>query len=365
MRSIMVGERVRDLLYAGHAAVPGAAERKQILISATFSLVAIMFLLLFGCDSLATGKVLVARVTFGFAVIYGLNYIYLRQSGNHRVCSLVIVFGMMVLALFLLCTGGNNNSGPLWFYVMPSLVFYVLGLGRGALTVSLLLLFAASILYVPGNPLLMTTYPEEFVHRFLASLVSVSIIAWVYEFTREDGQKELIRLSERLDTLARRDELTGLANRRDMQERLQREIARHERNLHPFAILMMDIDRFKQVNDTYGHECGDAMLQLVADRLTANLQKRDTVSRWGGEEMLILLPETPLAQAHKIAERLRELLAATRLECKDGVVQVSASFGVAEYSPALTVSQLINEADGYLYQAKASGRNRVCSGYSP
>ena len=365
MRSIVVGEIVRDLLYAGHAATPGAADRKQILISATFSLVSIVFLLTFGFDCLATGKNLVAQVTFLFATIYGANYLYLRQSGNHRVSSMVIVFGMMILALFLLCTGGNNNSGPLWFYVMPSLVFYVLGLSRGVLTISLLLLFSASILYIPNNPLLQTSYPDEFVHRFLASLLSVSIIAWAYEFTREDGQKELVRLTQRLDALARRDELTGLANRRDMQERLQREVARYERNHHPFAIIMLDIDRFKEVNDTHGHECGDAMLQLVADRLTANLQKRDTISRWGGEEMLILLPETYLAQAHNIAERLRELLATTALDCEGGPVAITASFGVAEYTPALTTSQLINEADGFLYQAKTNGRNRVCSMYHP
>jgi len=206
---------------------------------------------------------------------------------------------------------------------------------------------------------LLTTYDSGFVHRFIGSLFSVSVIAWAYEYTREDGRRELLSLSRRLDELSRRDELTGLANRRDMLDRIQREIDRYERSSLPFSIIMADIDHFKPINDTYGHECGDKILQLVGETLTANVQKRDLVSRWGGEEMLILLPETDLAQAHGIAKRLLRIIGTTRLTYGGTQVGVTLSMGVAEFSPSLSIRELVSLADAYMYEAKKAGRNTV------
>lgn len=354
---------LRNILYAGHVYEKSADVRKQILISSLFSLVSLCFLSLFGFDAVVTGKIWLAKVVLSFAVINGINYFYLRRTGNHRVSSLVIVAVMMLLSFYLLCTGGSNNTGPLWFYILPSLIFYILGLHRGAVMLVTLLCLCVAILYIPNHPFLLTTYPIDFVNRFIASLFSVSVIAGVYEYTREDGRRELLSLSRRLDELSRRDELTGLANRRDMRERLQREIDRNERNSLPFSIIMADIDHFKQINDTYGHECGDDMLRLVGRTLTANVQKRDVVSRWGGEEVLILLPETDGKQAHNIAERLRKIIAETRLAYGDVSVSVALSLGVAEFSPELSVSELVSLADEFMYQAKTTGRNRVCSSF--
>lgn len=352
---------LRNMIFAGHVDEKSADVRKQILISSLFSLVSIFFLLIFGINSLLSGRTLLGTVDLSFAAINGFIYLYLRWSGNHRISSLVIVLVMMLLSFYLLCTGGPKNTGPLWLYIMPGLVFYILGLYRGAIMLGALFCLCAGILYIPGHPLLMTTYDPEFVDRFIGSLFSVGVVAWAYEFTREDGRRELLNLSRRLDELSRRDELTGLANRRDMLERIQREIDRNARNNLPFSILMADIDHFKKINDTYGHECGDNMLRLVARTLTANVQKRDLVSRWGGEEMLILLPETDLAKAHGIAKRLQTVVGTTLLAHGDAQVGVTLSLGVAEFSPSLSIGELVNLADAYMYRAKKAGRDTVCS----
>lgn len=353
---------LRNIIFAGHVVEKSADVRKQILISSMFSLISICLLFLFGIDGFLAGRTMLATVVLSFAVINGFNYLYLCQSGNHRISSMVIVVVMSLLAFYLLCTGGSNNTGPLWFYILPSLIFYILGLHRGAVMLGALLCLSVGILYIPGHPLLMTTYDGAFVHRFIGSLFSVSVIAWAYEYSKEDGRRELLSLSRRLNDLSRRDELTGLANRRDMLERIQREIDRHERNSLPFSIIIADIDHFKQINDTYGHECGDNMLRLIGETLTANVQKRDLVSRWGGEELLILLPETDLVRAHAIAERLRKIIGMTRLTCGEAQVGVTLSLGVTEFSGELSISEFVSLADSYMYLAKSAGRDTI---YSP
>ncbi len=352
---------VQNIIYAGFVEEKSADVRKQILISSMFSLVSIILLFIFGMDNLRTGNSMLATVVLILSVVNAANYIYLRYSGNYYISSMNIVLFMMLLSLYLLCTGGSNNTGPLWFYIMPSLIFYILGLRRGVMMLSLLLTFSAFLLYLPAHPLMFTSYSIDFTNRFIASLFSVSVIAWAYEYSREDGRRELLNLSKKLDELSRRDELTGLANRRDMLERLDREHNRFERNNHPFSVIMADLDHFKQVNDNFGHECGDNVLRLVAKTLSENVQKRDSVARWGGEEILILLPETDVRQAHGIATRLRQEVEKVHLECSNESVGVTLSLGVAEYQQSLTITGLINQADEHLYRAKYDGRNRVRS----
>lgn len=355
---------IRNILFAGFVEEQSADVRKQILISSMFSLVSITFLFLFGIDNILGGNHTLAVVVLSISVVIGFNYVHLRRSGNYHISSMTIVIVMIFLSIYLLCTGGTNNTGPLWFYIIPSLIFYILGLRRGLVTLSLLLSFVAILLYFPGHPLLLASYSTDYINRFLASLFSVSVIAWAYEYSREDGRRELLNLSNKLDELSRRDELTGLSNRRDMMERLEREVGRYERNNHPFAVIMADVDHFKNVNDTYGHVCGDHMLRLIAKTLTSNVQKRDSVSRWGGEEILILLPETDLHEAEGIAERLRKEVEQLCLTSDKGDVRVTLSMGVAQYLPEGTTKDLINSADKYLYKAKDAGRNRVDSALS-
>lgn len=165
-----------------------------------------------------------------------------------------------------------------------------------------------------------------------------------------------------LDTLARTDALTQLPNRREIMELLQTEIERSERSRHPVAIMMLDIDHFKTINDTWGHAAGDRVLKAIADTARASLRRIDSCGRIGGEEFLVLLPETDRTEAAAAAERLRAAIAGKPIENDGQSVRVSVSIGVAirheEDSPA-SPDPFIQLADRALYMAKESGRNRV------
>lgn len=162
---------------------------------------------------------------------------------------------------------------------------------------------------------------------------------------------ENAQLYKQTRELSLRDPLTGLANRRLMDILFERNLSLTIRNRKPFSVIMADIDMFKEYNDTHGHTEGDSVLMEAATTLIENIRLMDLAVRYGGEEFLVLLPETDLQAAHDVAERLRKTA--------EDELDVTISFGVAGYSEGLTKEDMIEHADNALYRAKQNGRNRV------
>jgi diguanylate cyclase (GGDEF)-like protein/PAS domain S-box-containing protein len=156
---------------------------------------------------------------------------------------------------------------------------------------------------------------------------------------------------------ARHDTLTGLPNRRDFDDRLQHEIARCERYGGKLSVAIGDIDNFKTVNDTFGHQIGDEVLKQLARFMRKNLRRTDYVARWGGEEFTVLMLETDLDEAAELLDRLRAGIATHPIAAIGG--PVTLSFGVAEYAKSDSADALLKRVDDALYQSKQSGRNRL------
>ena len=174
------------------------------------------------------------------------------------------------------------------------------------------------------------------------------------------GERLLVRLFGRVQRMAERDSLTGLANRRRLFAVGQEELRRARRFDHPLAAIMLDLDRFKLVNDRYGHGAGDDVLREVARRLLATIRETDLPARYGGEEFAVLLPETDLETARAAAERIRLAVAESPLGTRRGPLPVTLSAGVAMLEDdTRDLGALFDAADAALYAAKAAGRNRV------
>jgi diguanylate cyclase (GGDEF)-like protein len=161
--------------------------------------------------------------------------------------------------------------------------------------------------------------------------------------------------------MSQTDYLTGLANRRAITRHINHEIDRFERNKRPFCILLGDLDHFKLVNDNFGHDCGDLLLVEVGKKLDNATKKQDIVSRWGGEEFLILLPETTIEQARYMAERLRQSIEMLHFSYRGKSVRITMSFGLSAYQFSQSFNEFLRETDDKLYQAKHSGRNCISS----
>ncbi len=178
--------------------------------------------------------------------------------------------------------------------------------------------------------------------------------------SNNDAVQENIALRRQFEQAALNDALTGFRNRRWLDQTLPRIIQRHVHASEPLCLAMMDIDHFKQINDGYGHAAGDAVLLQVGRLVRANLRPADFAARIGGEEFVLILPQTLLPGAISAVERLREAIASASFDY-DGraLPQVTVSLGLVELERSANPLELLNRADDALYAAKQSGRNRT------
>ena len=219
----------------------------------------------------------------------------------------------------------------------------------------------------------ITDYQSKVDEMFIVFLVIILIVVAVMGFffyfqfrqkansnkTIEEQNAKLLEAYIKMEELAKTDALTGLSNRHDMYQKIKHETDRFERNEKPFTILMGDIDNFKKINDTYGHDAGDHVLTSVAALMTSTMRKQDIASRWGGEEFLILLPETDLEGGKKIAEILRDTIKKESIQYKNHNLNVTITIGLSVYNRVCDVNESIKEADKAMYLGKIRTKNCV------
>ncbi len=241
------------------------------------------------------------------------------------------------------------SSTALWFPLFYPIAFMIFKT-RTAMRVSLAYYLVALAfgliglaLHGPPNPNVSNSLMQFYVANPAYLLLFYVYIQWRKEYTS-------------MRYMAHTDTLTGLPNRRQMQQLLQNELARANRYTAPFAVLLVDLDFFKEVNDQFGHAVGDEVLKEVGLRLSKALRVPDTLARWGGEEFMVLAPATSDPQACELAERLAQVVRETPFI---GKIQLTTSIGVACHRPGDTSEDMINRADRALYRAKHLGRNSV------
>ncbi|MCA9837471.1 MAG: GGDEF domain-containing protein [Trueperaceae bacterium] len=242
-------------------------------------------------------------------------------------------------------------------YVLFCVLVYLMFDNTTALRISVLtyvVSFVLSLAQVRFAPI-ETTFLEALQFEAYLAVIIGGIHALSYIKTE---LSESQARAEAFEQLAYQDSLTGLWNRRRIYACLQQHIEIAERYQRPLSIVLLDIDHFKHINDTYGHDVGDLILKEFAKLFTPLLRKADAWGRWGGEEFLVVCHETPLEEAEQFAGRLCQTLAASTFP---KVAQVTASFGVVSLRPGQTADELLCMADALLYEAKRAGRNQVKS----
>lgn len=197
--------------------------------------------------------------------------------------------------------------------------------------------------------LLATTLPA-------LTFTSRHIAAWRESLTQE--KRELKEALAKVQELATRDTLTGLVNRRHMQDLLEQEWHRQDRTKEPFTVAMVDLDHFKRVNDQFGHSTGDEVLRNFAKTAVEVLRNTDVIARWGGEEFLILFINTTPTQAQPCMQRLSEKLANLQASTLVPALRITFSAGIAQHHRGRPLEQTLERADSALYSAKSAGRNR-------
>ena len=275
----------------------------------------------------------------------------------------VMAAGAWITAAYIVFT---PVRGSLLMLLALTLVFSIFNLDRtgrriynGCVVVGTgLTMFTLSTLRPDDYP-----FQVEWVH-FVLTAVVLAVMGQLSEqllairARLRTQRNELEAALSRIQELATRDVLTGLPNRRYATDLFAQLARGAERNGSPLSVCLIDLDHFKRVNDTYGHKAGDIVLQRFADTATGALRESDVLARWGGEEFLVLLPDTPVKKADQSMARVRAALAQTRLVTAADAAAVTFSAGLAQFRPGESIEHAVERADFALYRAKSDGRNR-------
>ncbi len=283
----------------------------------------------------------------------------LRISHNVERSSWLFVI-MVVIFLWLFAFVSNKPYYSLIWTAFGSIaVFFLMGHKKGLMVtlVYLGVLFAIILSMTPVE------LPMRSTINIIAGLIVLTVATYYYELSRhavstayEKALQEQRDYSQKLERLSTTDKLTQLYNRFKIDELLAKEFARAQRYKSTFSLILVDIDYFKNINDTQGHQVGDEVLVEFAHLLKASLRKSDSVGRWGGEEFLIIAPQTDTDHATQLAQNLREAILLNDFPQGNAP---TASFGVSTFHERDTLITLLTRADRALYAAKNSGRNCV------
>ncbi|MDH5185046.1 MAG: GGDEF domain-containing protein [Gammaproteobacteria bacterium] len=196
----------------------------------------------------------------------------------------------------------------------------------------------------------------------MALYVILAYFTFIYSWAAKQSEKRLKELSSQWENLASKDMLTGLYNRRAMSEYLNEEVSRVNRGDKTFTLAMIDIDKFKSINDNYGHQAGDEVIRSISRLMSGHFRHHDMIARWGGEEFMIVFPETALKSAASIADGLRKKIAATKIVADGHDIIATVTIGLSSYKREYGLDACINDADQALYFGKEAGRNQVIVG---
>lgn len=325
-------------------------DRHQLKLLRIVLVVLCIFSLLIGSiNVLLFNAYLVAAFNFISALACVAIFGYLQRSLNLTLASWFLIAAVILnLAAFMLAAKGAAYS-IIWLTVLPPLAFFLLGRIAGSWVTALAFLTTLGLLLFFQSDLPVLAFSTG----AILNIAEVFIILWLlfrfYEGSRQAAFKELHRLSVM-------DKLTGLHNRSSLDDLLEMHMQLAERTALPLTVMLIDIDHFKQVNDQHGHLRGDAILQQVATALTSRIRTTDKLGRWGGEEFLLLCPNTCLQDGIQLADSLRLFISdSIAIEGKP----LTLSFGLTEVRKHSSANEVVRQADEALYAAKDAGRNSV------
>lgn len=307
-----------------------------------------------------TAEYVLMTVTFVFSLMCVLNIILCLRAGSIKTW-LMVLFEVEALALiaFFFISGIPNGFSAQWICLIPPFALLIFGTKKG--TIFSVIAFAMEIFlfWTPlGRSVLMYEYTNEFMLRFPFVYVAFYIITLFIETSRSETRKQLASLEKKYEYLYRHDELTGILNRYGFYEALNDQLL--NANPNDSALMIIDIDNFKSVNDKYGHVAGDAVLSKVASVLSSSSGADSIIARWGGEEFIVFVCNE--ANYCEYADGLRRAVENADIPIDGGMIRVTISIGVCSVGKKVNqdeFSRIISIADNNLYKAKKNGKNRI------
>ncbi len=273
---------------------------------------------------------------------------------------IILCIGVLGFNGCLIYSGGSENTALYWVMYYPLIVYSITGPRLGSVFSLAFVTLCITLLY--GDNLIPAVYGQVEKSRFILSTLVIIVFSFINEFYRFRSHSIIESVSTDHKHDANTDALTNIPNRRFLESSYFPYLKTNSDVLLPASLIMADIDHFKMINDTYGHEVGDQAIIHAVNVIKKTLRNTDVLCRIGGEEFLICIPQMSLIKASKVAEKIRLSLQETPLVLDDGqVITIKSSFGVSDISSRDDFNTAIKVADDRLYAAKEQGRNRVVS----
>ena len=325
-------------------------QRRQVLLA----LLVITFAggLFFGSLNWMRGILPAAVLEFAFAVFCVLAFPFVRRTRQLRRWALAVTLPWIAAVWLVVSLPAAASSVFIWALVLPILLMFLLG-RRIGLALAMMSLTGALAIAVERFGLPQNPDQVAYTANLVIAAIAILVLSYVYERAREKAEIDLRHL-------AVTDTLTELPNRTQLYDNFARMKALALRQKTPLSLLLLDLDHFKQINDQHGHDVGDRALREIADLLRKRLRRSDQIYRMGGEEFLVLMPDTSLEQAGTLAEQLRCRIETLEINTAASPTRLTASIGVTRMTgPEESFDTLLRKADQNMYWCKEQGRNQV------
>lgn len=286
--------------------------------------------------------------------------LYLRKKETSEIVDWMLGMGLVTFCSVTTFLGRTEISIFLWAFMLPIACFSVMGRKKGMAVTTIYFFLNLLLMIIPEQMMHSKPYSSFFVIRFCIVYIILTFIIYYYEASQQMLVNYIQHEKEEFARASKQDPLTGLYNRREMWTRMESEKERQLRMSKPFTVVIGDIDNFKNVNDTFGHDSGDYILVTLAKLMKDMVRGIDFTARWGGEEFLIMLVETDLDDGQNVAERIRKKIESTEFVHKDVTIPITMTFGLSTYKGASdNIEACIKRADESLYKGKHQGKNKV------
>lgn len=320
---------------------------------------AVLFGSFFAALAFHSGDYQNASVFFGLTLAAALGVCIQLLIGLSLAVRAFYTGCILIAFFYLVVDGGADGSGLFTCLAVTPALVSLLGFRLGSMLLGAMIPVLAGLFYFDVYLDPQRAFAPLAEIKFLANFIGLSLFAIGLDYFRHRMQATMVSLNRSIHEVAHRDQLTGLANRREMDERLQQLWREYRQSGALFSVILCDVDDFKSFNDQYGHDFGDRIIVKVGQRLQYALRGNDLVARWGGDEFLVLLPGQNSRSAALIGERLRRRIAETSLTSKGQEVHLTISAGVACADSVTELADLLKQADAGLYQAKNMGKDRL------
>ena len=301
-----------------------------------------------------------------FSLILWLVIIVLAFANHERTAYALGLIEIYILSFAATAATGLEGGFFLLLLSLIPLNFYNTSMKKNArlwggiiVVLSIIILVGLMYMEIFDGPYDYFESDLVFVINLIAVSIMIGLIGYLFGLADSLEEKERLLSNQRMMMMANTDPLTGLINRRIMMTKIQQEKERMDKGEKPFSLIMIDVDNFKQINDEYGHDGGDFVLINLTHMINMCLRKTDLVARWGGDEFLVLLPETTVQNGQMVAEKIKNRIAHTPFVYREIDIPVTVTLGVSECDMFAGITNSIRKADQALLQGKQAGKDQV------